>query len=78
MDVLLNFDNEVALSSADPQYALTTNSISPVMLGQYNDSTENQKADISEFGNFATASQATMLGQALAALSCWSCCFRWV
>jgi outer membrane murein-binding lipoprotein Lpp len=89
---LLAFDNEVALSSSDPQftsaaqsmvtiaravneegvqralvmYALTTNSISPDMLILYNNSTANGKADISEFGNFATSSQATMFEGALA------------
>jgi hypothetical protein len=48
-------------------YALTSGNISPDLLDMYNASTANQRADISDFRNFATPSQSEMFGNALAA-----------
>jgi outer membrane murein-binding lipoprotein Lpp len=93
VSTLLDFDNQVALSTGDPQftsaaqamttiaraesedgvqraivmYGLTAGSLGPGMLDLYNASVADQSADISDFGHFATISEADMYGNAMAA-----------
>jgi outer membrane murein-binding lipoprotein Lpp len=93
VSTLLNFDDQVALSSGDSQfisaaqamttiaraenedgvqrallmYGLTAGPLSSGMLDEYNSSLADQKADIADFGNFASKSQTVMFANALAA-----------
>jgi hypothetical protein len=92
VSTLLTFDDEVARSSSDPQFAstvrslatisryeyensvqraiimygLTSGSLNEEMLGLLTASIGYQKADLSDFQNFATASQSAMFENALA------------
>jgi hypothetical protein len=92
VSTLLTFDDEVARSSIDPQFAstvrsmatisryeyenseqraiimygLTSGSLNQEMLGLLTASIGSQKADVSDFQNFATASQSAMFENALA------------
>ncbi len=93
INTLLAFDDQVALSSSDPQltstaralatisryenedsvqrgivmYGLTSGSLNQNLLDQLTASLANQQADFTEFQNFATTSQISVLNGLLAA-----------
>ena len=66
MTAIARVEYEDSVQRAIVMYALTAGTINPVLLDQYNASTADQKADISEFQNFATPSQAEMFSSVLA------------
>lgn len=66
MAMLARVQYEDSVQRAIVMSALTAGTINSNLLTMFNASTANQKADISEFGNFATPSQSAGFGNALA------------
>ena len=67
MTMIARAENEDGVQRALLMYGLTACLLSSGMLDEYNSSLADQKADIADFGNFATKSQTVMFANALAA-----------
>jgi len=67
MATISRYENEAAVQRAIVMYRLTAGTMSPAMLTELTTSVTDQKADATDFQNFATNSQAAMFSNALAA-----------
>lgn len=63
---MARYTYEESVQRAIVMFGLTSDSVSPGLLSLLNASTENQKADFSDFDNFATSTQTVMFDNALA------------
>jgi hypothetical protein len=66
MAAISRYLSEASVQRAIVMYGLTTGALTTGMFTEFTASMANQKADLAEFTNFATASQQTMFGQSLA------------